>query len=56
MKEIMTTKEVCDFLKISRLTLYIYIKTKGLPACKIGRGWRFEKTAIEKWLEGEMKK
>ena len=50
MKELLTTKEACSFLKISRLTLFRYIKAKELPCCKIGRAWRFEKAAVEEWL------
>ena len=50
MTELLTTKEACSFLKIGRQTLLKYVRSKELSGCKIGRSWRFEKSAIEQWL------
>lgn len=54
MTELLTTKETCIFLKISRLTLYRMLKAKEITGCKIGRSWRFEKTILEKWISKKM--
>jgi len=51
MKELLTTKEACAFLKIGRLTLYKLIKAKEIVACKIGRSWRFERSDLERCIE-----
>ena len=46
----MTVKEVCQLLKVSRLTVYRWIKFKKLPAIKIGKEFRFAKGEIEEFL------
>lgn len=46
----MTVKEVSELLKVSRLTVYRWIKSKKLPAIKIGKEFRFAKGEIEKFL------
>ena len=54
MKQLLTTKETCDFLKIGRLTLYRMLKNKKIFGCKVGRSWRFEKSILERWIEDKM--
>ena len=48
--EILTTKETCALLKTTRLSLYKLVKSGELPAFRMGRDWRFERTAIEAWI------
>jgi len=52
--EILTTKEVCSILKTKRLTLYKLVKSGGIPAFRMGRAWKFERTAIESWIRKKM--
>jgi len=52
--EILTTKEVCDLLKTKRLTLYRLVKYGEIPAFRMGRAWKFERTAIEAWIRKKM--
>ncbi|ODS55720.1 MAG: hypothetical protein ABS36_08965 [Acidobacteria bacterium SCN 69-37] len=47
----LTTDEVMDYLQINLRTVYRLIKAGRLPAVRVGRQWRFERTAIEAWLE-----
>ena len=54
MKQLLTTRETCDFLKISRITLYRMLKAKKISGCKVGRSWRFEKTVLESWIDIKM--
>ena len=54
MEQLLTTKETCAFLKISRLTLYRMLKAKKIAGCKVGRSWRFEKSVLEQWIESKM--
>ncbi len=37
-----TLKEVAERLHVSRMTVYRYVKTKKLPAYKIGRDFRIK--------------
>ena len=49
-KEIMTTKEVAEYLSVHPLTVHKYAREGKIPAFKIGTDWRFHKKYIEKWI------
>lgn len=51
MDEILTIKEVSDYLKLSRTTVWRWCKTGKIPAFKVGRSWRVRKAEVEKFLE-----
>ncbi|MCX5697740.1 MAG: helix-turn-helix domain-containing protein [Candidatus Omnitrophica bacterium] len=53
-KEIMTTKEVAEYLGIHPLTVHKYARQGKIPAFKIGTDWRFHKRYIEKWIEEKL--
>lgn len=46
-----TLEEVQDILKLSRRTLYSYIKTGKLPALKIGKYWRVHHVDLENFVQ-----
>ena len=48
--KLMTIKELEKYLKVSRSSIYRLIKTSNLPYLKIGTNIRFERGAVEKWL------
>ena len=48
---ILTADEVADYLKIPKSTVYKLSQEGRLPCQKIGRHWRFLKSAIDEWLE-----
>lgn len=48
--ELLTTKEACALLKTKRLTLYKMVKAGEVPAFRMGRSWKFERTALENWI------
>ncbi|MFH1782636.1 MAG: helix-turn-helix domain-containing protein [Candidatus Omnitrophota bacterium] len=50
-KEILTIKDVAEFLDIHPMTVYKYVKGGKLPAFKIGTSWRVRKDSIKKWIE-----
>lgn len=50
MKEILSIDEACAFLRISKPTIYRYVQRGEIPAFKVGRGWRFHKESLEKWI------
>ena len=46
-REILTSVQVAEYLKIDKVTLYRLVKTGQIPAFKIGRQWRFNAQDIE---------
>jgi excisionase family DNA binding protein len=48
--DVMTIKQVADYLQLNVTTVYKLAQTKRIPAVKIGRVWRFHKDRIDKWL------
>lgn len=50
-KQLVTAKEVMDFLGVSRKTLYRYKMEKGLPEYKINKTTsRYDMDEIKEWL------
>jgi excisionase family DNA binding protein len=50
MPHIMTTKELAKYLKLHEITICKYASEGRIPAIRIGRVWRFDKDAIDKWI------
>ena len=53
MTEIMTTKELAAYLRLHEITICKYASEGLIPAIRIGRIWRFDKDAIDRWIAGE---
>lgn len=53
-KEILTTKEVADYLKLHPLTVHRYAREGKIPAFKIGTDWRFHRKYIERWIKQKL--
>ena len=49
--DIMTIKELADFLKINDKTIFRAIKRGDLKAFKAGRDWRIEKESVMNWVK-----
>jgi excisionase family DNA binding protein len=49
--ELITIKEVADFLQIAEKTIYRLAAEGKIPAFKVGGSWRFKRKEIEDWLE-----
>ena len=56
MPEIMTTKEVAKYLRLHEITVCKHAAEGKMPAVRVGRVWRFDKEAIDKWISGGDKK
>jgi excisionase family DNA binding protein len=48
--QIMTTKDVSEYLKLDEITICKYAAQGKLPAIRIGRVWRFDKDVIDSWI------
>jgi excisionase family DNA binding protein len=42
-------ENVAEYLRVHPSTIYRLLKKKQLPAFKIGRDWRFNREAIDRW-------
>jgi excisionase family DNA binding protein len=43
--------EIAAYLGVQRETIYSWINQRQMPARKIGRLWKFKKTAVDEWVE-----
>ncbi len=53
MQEVMTAKQMADYLQINEMTLYKRVHMGEIPVVRMGRALRFKKDIIDKWLEVE---
>lgn len=50
-KEVMTVRDVAEYLQISEASVRRMLKAKKLPGFKIGQQWRFRKITVDKWMD-----
>lgn len=51
MQNLLSTKEVAEFLNVNEKMVYNLVSEKGLPATKITGKWLFPKHLVEQWVE-----
>ena len=49
-KEIMTVKQVSEYLQMDEHTVYKLARTGQIPSLKIAGQWRFKKEMLDKWI------
>ena len=49
--EIMTIKELAEYLKIAEKTAYRFASEGKIPGFKVGSAWRFKKEEIDAWIK-----
>jgi excisionase family DNA binding protein len=49
--DIMTIREVADYLKLTEKTAYRLTAEGKIPGFKVGGSWRFRRSEIEKWID-----
>jgi excisionase family DNA binding protein len=54
--QIMTIKEVAEYLKLTEKTAYRLAAEKKLPGFKVGGSWRFKTVDLEAWIEKQKEK
>ena len=51
--DIITIKEVAEYLKLKEKTAY-HLAAKGdIPGFKVGGAWRFRKSEIDRWIKDQ---
>ncbi len=51
--EIMTLKEVAEFLKVAEKTVYRLAQDGKVPAFKVGGSWRFRRSDLDAWIQNQ---
>lgn len=54
--QILTLKEVADYLKLAEKTAYRLAAEGKLPGFKVGGSWRFKSQDVEAWIEQQKSK
>ena len=54
--DIMTIREVADYLKITEKTAYRLASAGEIPGFKVGGSWRFRRTEINQWIDRQSMK
>ena len=49
--EILTIRQVADYLKVTERTIYRLAGAKKIPAFKVGGTWRFSRADIDRWIK-----
>ena len=49
--EILTIREVAEYLKVTERTIYRLAAAKKIPAFKVGGTWRFSRADIDVWIK-----
>jgi excisionase family DNA binding protein len=48
--ELLTLEELANYLRVTEKTIYRLLDKRSIPATKVGRQWRFDKSSIDTWL------
>ena len=49
--DIITIREVADYLKLTKKTAYRLVAEGKIPGFKVGGSWRFRRSEIERWID-----
>ncbi len=49
--EILTIRQVADYLKVTERTIYRLAAAKKIPAFKVGGTWRLSRADIDSWIK-----
>ncbi|HRP44785.1 MAG TPA: helix-turn-helix domain-containing protein [Ginsengibacter sp.] len=54
--DIMTIREVAQFLRLTEKTAYRYALEGTIPGFKVGGAWRFSRKEIDLWIAKQIQK
>ena len=46
----LSVDEIAEYLGVSKDTVYAWISTKGMPAHRVGRLWKFKRGEVDGWV------
>jgi excisionase family DNA binding protein len=49
--DLLTTRELMDYLQVSRTKVWELVTKQGLPAFKLGGDYRYRRHEVDQWLE-----
>jgi len=47
----LSVDEISDYVGVSKDTVYAWISTKGMPAHRVGRLWKFKREEVDDWVK-----
>jgi excisionase family DNA binding protein len=47
----LSVDEIASYLGVSRDTIYNWLSQRGMPGRRVGRFWKFKKSAVDEWVE-----
>ena len=50
---VLTTKESCSYLRITKPTFFKYFRQGRIHAIKAGKGWKVLKSELDRFLRGD---
>ncbi|MCA0371418.1 MAG: helix-turn-helix domain-containing protein [Proteobacteria bacterium] len=50
LNDILTIKDVAEYLKLNEKTTYRLVASGKIPAFKVGGAWRFRQSDINNWI------
>lgn len=56
MPDLLSPKQLAEYLQLSQRTIYRLLERGGIPAVKVGGQWRFRKAAVDEWLDLSMQR
>ncbi|WP_198332429.1 methylation-associated defense system helix-turn-helix domain-containing protein MAD1 [Psychrobacter aquimaris] len=48
--EVLTIKEVAEYLKVNERTIYRLAASNELPGFRVGNAWRFKRSDLDTWM------
>lgn len=54
--DILTIREVADYLKLAEKTAYRLVASGKIPGFKVGGSWRFRREEIKAWIDDQSKR
>ena len=51
--DLMTTKELSEYLQLDRMTIYKLLNSGDIPANRVGHQWRFFRSDIDDWIRSK---
>lgn len=47
----LSVEDIAAYLGVSKDTIYAWIANRNMPAHRVGRFWKFQKSEVELWVK-----